>query len=88
MAQTTISVRMDDDLKQSFDSICDKLGITMSTAVVILAKKMTREQRLPFDLAIDPFYSDSNMNALKAAIADTRPPVIKTMAELEAMEND
>lgn len=88
MSQTTISVRMDDDLKQSFDSVCNELGITMSTAVTILAKKMTREQRLPFDLSIDPFYSEANIKALKDSIADPRPPVVKTMEELEAMEHD
>ena len=51
MAQTTVSIRMDNDLKNSFDHICNELGMSMSTAVTMLAKKMTREQRLPFDLS-------------------------------------
>lgn len=40
MAQTTISVCMDDDLKKNFDKICNELGISISSAVVMLAKKM------------------------------------------------
>lgn len=39
MAQTTISVRMDDDLKKAFDKTCNELGLSMTTAVVMLAKK-------------------------------------------------
>lgn len=55
MAQSTISVRMDEQLKQDFDQICQDLGLTMSTAITILAKKMIRESRLPFEVSIaDP----------------------------------
>jgi len=68
MAQTTISIRMDDALKKDFDSVCNELGITMSTAVVILAKKMSRKKRIPFDVSIDPFYSESNLKALDESI--------------------
>ena len=40
MSQTTVSIRMDDDLKRNFDHICNELGMSMSTAVTMLAKKM------------------------------------------------
>ena len=64
MAQTTVSIRMDDELKKDFDTICNELGMTMTTAVIMLAKKMSREKRLPFEVSIDPFYSEANMKAL------------------------
>ena len=67
MAQTTISIRMDDSLKKSFDAICNELGMTMSTAVTILAKKMSREKRLPFDVSIDQHYNSET----EAAIYET-----------------
>lgn len=70
MAQTTVSVRMDAALKHDFDAICDELGITMSAAVTILAKKMTREKRLPFELSADPFYSEANMAYLSGVLAE------------------
>ena len=57
-SQTTISVRMDDKLKKDFDSVCNELGLSMTTAITMLAKKMTREKRLPFEVSMDPFYSD------------------------------
>lgn len=69
MAQAIVSVRMDDTLKQDFDNICNELGLSMTTAITMLAKKMTREKRLPFEVSIDPFYSTENMARLKSSIA-------------------
>lgn len=48
MAQTTINIRMDEELKKSFENVCDELGLNMSTAMTIFAKKMSRERRIPF----------------------------------------
>lgn len=69
MPQTTVSVRMDNELKKEFDTVCNDLGLSMTTAITILAKKMAREKRLPFEVSIDPFYSDENMKRLKESIA-------------------
>lgn len=90
MARSTISIRMNDALKKDFDSICTELGITMTTAVTILAKKMTREKRLPFELSIDPFYSESNMKALNESVKQMSAgkTVTKTLEELEGLADE
>lgn len=90
MAQTTVSIRMDEDLKKDFDSICNDLGMTMTTAVIILAKKMAREKRLPFEVSIDPFYSESNMKALEESIVQMKSGkiVTKSFDELESLANE
>ena len=90
MAQTTVSIRMDNDLKNNFDQICNELGMSMSTTVTMLAKKMTREKRIPFEVSMDPFYSASNMAALNDSIEEMRQgkTVTRTMEELEAMEHE
>lgn len=87
MAQTTVTIRMDDNLKQAFDSVCNELGMTMTTAITILAKKMTRENRLPFDVSIDPFYGESNLAALRDSVEQMRQGkvVVKTLDELDVM---
>ena len=69
MAQTTVSVRMDNELNKEFDAVCNDLGLSMTTAITMLAKKMAREKRLPFEISIDPFYSDENIKRLKKSIA-------------------
>ena len=38
MAQTNINIRMDDNLKQQFDWLCNELGLNMTTAINILLK--------------------------------------------------
>ena len=90
MAQTTVSIRMDEKLKKDFDAICNELGFTMSTAVTMLAKKMVRENRVPFEVSFDPFYSDSNMKALAESVAQMKAgkTVTKTIEELEALADE
>lgn len=87
MAQTTVTIRMDNDLKQAFDSVCNELGMTMTTAITMLAKKMTRENRLPFEVSMDPFYSESNMAALRDSMEQMQrgSVVVKTLEELDVM---
>ena len=90
MAQTTISIRMDDGLKKEFDSICNELGMMMTTAVVMLAKKMSREKRLPFEVSIDPFYSEANMKALHESMEQMNAgkTVTKTFEELDGLADE
>lgn len=70
MSQALVNFRMDEDLKASMEQTCRELGMNMTTAFTIFAKKMTREKRIPFDVSVDPFYSDANMNYLKRVISE------------------
>lgn len=70
MAQTMINFRMDEELKKSMEETCKDLGLSMTTAFTIFAKKMTREKRIPFEVSVDPFYSESNMTYLKKVTED------------------
>ena len=70
MAQAMINFRMDEELKKNMEETCKELGLSMSTAFTIFAKKMTREKRIPFEVSVDPFYSESNMTYLKKVIDD------------------
>jgi len=81
-----VNFRMDSEVKNSMERVCSELGLSMTTAFTIFAKKMIREQRIPFDVAVDPFYSEENMKRLKQAIADADAGV--HMAEHELIEVD
>ena len=50
MAQTNVNIRMDADLKKQFESFCADMGITMTTAFNIFARKAVREYRIPFEI--------------------------------------
>ena len=70
MSQALVNFRMDTQLKKDMEAVCRDLGMNMTTAFTIFAKKMTREKRIPFDVAIDPFYSDENQKYLSKVISD------------------
>lgn len=60
-----INFRMDKELKKNMEQVCSDLGMSMTTAFTIFAKKVIREQRIPFEVCVDPFYSDSNIRYLE-----------------------
>ena len=71
MAQTTLSVRMDEQVKKQFDDFCNEVGLNASVAVNIFAKAVLRERRIPFEISVeaDPFFSETNIKRLKKSIA-------------------
>lgn len=48
MANTNITIRIDETLKKQAEELFDDLGMNMTTAFVTFAKQAVREQRIPF----------------------------------------
>lgn len=63
-----VNIKMDSDVKKSMEQVCAELGLTMSAAFTIFARKVGREKRIPFEVSIDPFYSESNLAHLRRGI--------------------
>ena len=40
MTQSNISIRIDNQLKQQFDSLCNELGLSMSSALNLFVKQL------------------------------------------------
>lgn len=53
MANTNINIRMDAELKQQFENFCSDVGMTMTTAFNLFAKKTVRENKIPFEISRD-----------------------------------
>ena len=70
--QSTVSIRIDSELKKEMETVCAELGIDLTTAFTMLAKTMVREHRVPFEVSIDPFYSESNLKHLREGIAELK----------------
>lgn len=88
MAQTVnVNFRMDAELKKSMEQICSDLGMSMTTAFTIFAKKVIREQRIPFDVSVDPFYSESNIKYLEGIVQDIKEGKAH-FTEHELLEDD
>jgi addiction module antitoxin, relB/dinJ family len=70
MAQTVnVNFRMDEADKKKMESVCSELGLSMSAAFTIFAKKVGREHRIPFEVSVDPFYSENNVAHLRRGVA-------------------
>ncbi len=88
MAQTMVNFRMDEELKRGMEKACKDMGMSITTAFTIFAVKVSKERRIPFEIAADtdPFYSDANMARLRAAIADVKAG--RNMTAHELIEDD
>ena len=67
-----VNFRMDPDLKRSMEEVCAEMGLSMTTAFTIFAKKVSREHRIPFEVSADPFYSESNLRHLESVMQDVK----------------
>lgn len=85
MAQ--ISLRVDDEVKRSAERTLDEIGLSMSTAINIFLKTVVRENRIPFELSADPFYSKENMAELERRVEYVRSGK-STLKEHELIEVD
>lgn len=86
MAQTVnVNFRLDEDVKKNMERACSEMGLSLSAAFTVFAKKVAREKRIPFEITADPFYSESNMAHLRRGIAslDAGNGVEHELAEVE-----
>lgn len=87
-----VNIRVEDSLKAMAENIFSELGMSMSTATNVFYRQVVRCKGIPFDLRIDdPFYSAENQARLMKTIDNYKSgrsrPIVKTMEELEELEN-
>ena len=69
MPLATMSIRVEEETKRGIEAFCSEVGMNPSTAVNLFFKAVLRENRLPFELMRDPFYSEANMRHLRESVA-------------------
>ena len=85
MTQKMINFRMDEDMKEQMEEVCKEMGISITTAFNMFAKKVIRDRKIPFEITADPFYSEENINELKRRIANLESGV-SSLKEHELIE--
>ena len=53
MAQVSMTVRLDADLKHSFESLCAQFGMSANTAMNVFARAVVQRGRIPFEIRGD-----------------------------------
>jgi len=55
MGTSMLTIRLDDNIKQNFESAVNSLGMNMTTAITLFAKATIKYQAIPFAITADPF---------------------------------
>lgn len=50
MATTSLTIRIDEELKAQFEELVNDLGLNLTSAITAFAKQSVREQQIPFML--------------------------------------
>ena len=54
MAQVMVNFRLDEEIKKNMEQACREMGLSMTTAFTIFAKKVGKEKRIPFEITAQP----------------------------------
>ena len=84
MAQVSMTVRMDSELKSAFDALCGEFGMSANTAMNVFAKAVVRERMIPFEIKADNGNYDGEklFKALRARAERGETPDL-TMDEID-----
>ncbi|MCL2754333.1 MAG: type II toxin-antitoxin system RelB/DinJ family antitoxin [Oscillospiraceae bacterium] len=87
MEQAIVSFPIDAEINAKFEQVCQKLDLTLTEAFTMFMKKVSGENRIPFEEEVHPFYSQENMAVLSRRIADIKSGKAK-MTERELIRVD
>ena len=88
MASTNINIRMDSELKKQFEAFCSDMGMTMTTAFNIFAKKVVREYRIPFEIGAEMPNAETREAIKEVKRMKEDPSFGKTYTDVDAMMED
>ena len=73
MAQATISIRIDENVKSDAEMLFNKIGLTLSSAVNVFFRQSIREQGIPFSLtAAEEEAPEMQLDEINEIISEVR----------------
>jgi len=63
MATTSVTFRIDEELKKQAEALFEDMGLSMTTAITIFLKAVVRQGKIPFEIAADPFWNETGVKA-------------------------
>jgi DNA-damage-inducible protein J len=74
MPQINVNIRMDEALKRDFETACNELGLTMTTAFTVFAKAVSSRREIPFKISARPAVADITLASENALAKDWLRP--------------
>lgn len=87
---SNVTIRIDDDLKAESQALLQKMGLTLNAGITMFLCQLCTDKGMPFTPHTDLFDSPTHQAHLQRAIQQIEDGrvVVKTMEELEAMEDE
>lgn len=67
MATTSITIRIDENLKKQAEILFEDMGLNMTTAFTIFTKAVVRQHKIPFEISAVPINEENPYHIHKAA---------------------
>ena len=74
MSQSAFTIRLDSDLKEQFDRLCEEFGMSASTAFNVYVRQVVRTRSIPFTIEADSM--DQVRERAKKAFYDMRKSAV------------
>jgi len=87
MAQTSINIRMDAELKKQFEAFCTDVGMSMTTAFNIFVRQSLREGGIPFEVKLEQPNKET-IAAMLEAERIAKDPSVKGYNDLDELFAD
>ena len=85
MAQTNVNIRMDAELKKQFEAFCADVGMSMTTAFTVFAKRVVRENRIPFEVRGDIPNEETRKAIEEVRLMKENPNIGKSYTDVDEM---
>ena len=85
MSTTNVNIRMDADLKKQFEAFCADVGLTMTAAINLFAKRTVRENRIPFKISADIPNAETKKAIQEVQRMKADPSIGKTYTDVDQM---
>ena len=87
MATAAFTVRMDEDLKNKFENMCESFGISMTAAINLFATAVVNERRIPFEIKSKSMTKEETRGLFESARAHvlSKYPNGMTLDEINAI---
>ena len=74
MAQASMTVRLDNNIKSQFDSLCEQFGMSSNAAINVFINAVVRKRAIPFEIsADDDMIRQRALEAFYSTPRDNRP---------------
>ena len=77
MSQSAYTIRLDSDLKNRFDTLCEGFGMSASTAFNIFVRTVVRKRKIPFEIEMSE--KDERFEKGRQAFLVLRPRTLTFM---------